>query len=659
MAIVSRSLDAPTEDIRDATGPPCTSRRPAYDLGDDESEATDPRAALRRRADAPPGGGRRGDPAPGQMTYGSQAAAASQVFEQQRDLALRDRATGPPRPGRRRARRGSTTARSGRACGADDRSPPERLEALPVGGPLHRLPANRRARRMTETVEATATDERRSSSPSSASGRGRDARWGRRSDAARAVRAAERRANSSRRRRLQPIGAFKIRGAYDAVASLTADERAAASSPTRPATTPRAWRGPPACWARRRSSSCRRDAPAIKRERVAADGAEIVIVGHRERRAAGGRRTDRRRARPGDHPALRRRPDHRRARERSGWRSPRTLPDVAAVLVPIGGGGLASGVAVAVRALRPGRAGHRRRAGAGGGRAGVARGRPDRRAGRPSDVAGRSPTGRGPRRSAQRTFAHLSRLLDGIVTVLRGGDRRRRPARGGGEPARRRAVGRAGRRGPRVSRARGRARSARRRAGRRGRQRRQRRPGAVPASYLARAAPAEGLTSAPVPLARPAVPPAASPALRIAARSTSAARSVRAVSRSSWPHPAGDDARIAARKTRSPTSHMIPPASCWSASGVGPHGRIQRRVVRVERQPAQQDGDRQERVLRHLEEDVERPRRVRSSARAPDRARRPATRTAGRRRGRARARGRGRAGSRAPGRTAARSGCPT
>jgi DnaK suppressor protein len=29
---------------------------------------------------------------PGQMTYGSQAAAASQVFAQQRDLALRDKA---------------------------------------------------------------------------------------------------------------------------------------------------------------------------------------------------------------------------------------------------------------------------------------------------------------------------------------------------------------------------------------------------------------------------------------------------------------------------------------------------------------------------------------------------------------------------------------
>jgi DnaK suppressor protein len=29
---------------------------------------------------------------PGQMTYGSQAAAASEVFDQQRDLALRERA---------------------------------------------------------------------------------------------------------------------------------------------------------------------------------------------------------------------------------------------------------------------------------------------------------------------------------------------------------------------------------------------------------------------------------------------------------------------------------------------------------------------------------------------------------------------------------------
>ena len=63
-------------------------------LPTDPSEAPqrDPRASLlaereRLRADLA-----QTIQAPGQMTYGSQAAAASQVFEQQRDLALRDRA---------------------------------------------------------------------------------------------------------------------------------------------------------------------------------------------------------------------------------------------------------------------------------------------------------------------------------------------------------------------------------------------------------------------------------------------------------------------------------------------------------------------------------------------------------------------------------------
>ena len=43
------------------------------------------RARLRTELDA-------GIESPGQMTYGSQAASASQVFAQQRDLALRERA---------------------------------------------------------------------------------------------------------------------------------------------------------------------------------------------------------------------------------------------------------------------------------------------------------------------------------------------------------------------------------------------------------------------------------------------------------------------------------------------------------------------------------------------------------------------------------------
>ena len=51
----------------------------------------DPRAALLVERDRLRGEVATRIVAPGPMTYGSQAAAASQVFEQQRDLALRDR----------------------------------------------------------------------------------------------------------------------------------------------------------------------------------------------------------------------------------------------------------------------------------------------------------------------------------------------------------------------------------------------------------------------------------------------------------------------------------------------------------------------------------------------------------------------------------------
>lgn len=68
--------------------------------------------------------------APGQMTYGSQAAAATQVFEQQRDLALRDRseqqlALVDAALARLDAGTFGTCVRCGLAIA------PERLEALP------------------------------------------------------------------------------------------------------------------------------------------------------------------------------------------------------------------------------------------------------------------------------------------------------------------------------------------------------------------------------------------------------------------------------------------------------------------------------------------------------------------------------------------------
>lgn len=68
--------------------------------------------------------------APEQMTYGSQAAAASQVFAQQRDLALRDRADGQlilvdEALARLEAGTFGTCVRCGKAIAS------ERLEALP------------------------------------------------------------------------------------------------------------------------------------------------------------------------------------------------------------------------------------------------------------------------------------------------------------------------------------------------------------------------------------------------------------------------------------------------------------------------------------------------------------------------------------------------
>ena len=68
--------------------------------------------------------------APGQMTYGSQAAAASHVFEQQRDLALRDRSRAELEKvdaALRKVEDGTygACASCGKAIGA------ERLEAIP------------------------------------------------------------------------------------------------------------------------------------------------------------------------------------------------------------------------------------------------------------------------------------------------------------------------------------------------------------------------------------------------------------------------------------------------------------------------------------------------------------------------------------------------
>jgi threonine dehydratase len=157
------------------------------------------------------------------------------------------------------------------------------------------------------------------------------------------------------------------------------------------------------------------DAPAIKVQRVLADGAQIVRVGpgSEERRIVAEEIAGRRGLAiipPFD--------DDRviAGQGTIGLEIVDDLPDVAAVLVPVGGGGLASGVAAAIRALRP----EARIVGVEPELAADAR--ESLQAGHvvewPAEQVGRTiADGTRTGRIGDRTFAHMAALLDDIITV--------------------------------------------------------------------------------------------------------------------------------------------------------------------------------------------------------------------------------------------------
>ncbi len=214
---------------------------------------------------------------------------------------------------------------------------------------------------------------------------------------------------------LQPIGAFKLRGAYVAVASLPPDVRArgvitysSGNHAQGVARAARLLRAPAVI-------VMPSDAPRIKRERVEADGAEVVVVGtasDERQRVAESMAAERSLAiiPPFD--------DDRiiAGQGTVGLELVQDVADLAVVLVPIGGGGLASGVATAVKALRPSVRviGVEPELGADA-RESLARGQIVRW---PSELVSRT-IADGTRTQAlgQRTFAHLRAYLDGIVTV--------------------------------------------------------------------------------------------------------------------------------------------------------------------------------------------------------------------------------------------------
>ena len=214
---------------------------------------------------------------------------------------------------------------------------------------------------------------------------------------------------------LQPIGAFKFRGAFNAIASLAPDQRERGvvtySSGNHGQGVARAARllGIPAVVV------MPDDAPAIKRERVARDGAEIVVVGPA---------SDERQARAEAIAAERGLAvippydDDRiiAGQGTAGLEIVEDRPDVSVVVVPIGGGGLASGVATAVKALRP----DVRVIGvepelAADAKASLERGEIVRWSA--EDVGRTIADGTRTQALGARTFAHLRAHLDGIVTV--------------------------------------------------------------------------------------------------------------------------------------------------------------------------------------------------------------------------------------------------
>ncbi|MEV1117002.1 threonine/serine dehydratase [Actinosynnema sp. NPDC049800] len=149
---------------------------------------------------------------------------------------------------------------------------------------------------------------------------------------------------------LQPVGAFKIRGAYNALARLTEDVRArgvvAYSSGNHAQAVAYAAKlfGVPAVIV------VPDDTPRVKVDATLSHGAEVVQVPMALREARAAELVAERGATlipPFDHP------DVIAGQGTVGLEVIAEKPDVATVLVPVSGGGLISGVAAAVKALSP------------------------------------------------------------------------------------------------------------------------------------------------------------------------------------------------------------------------------------------------------------------------------------------------------------------
>lgn len=211
---------------------------------------------------------------------------------------------------------------------------------------------------------------------------------------------------------LQPVGAFKLRGAYNALACLPAHVRA------RGVVTHSSGNHAQAVAYAAREFGVRAHivmpdgTPRVKIDNTRAYGAEVVLVPIERREQAAAEIVEQRGAvlvPPYDHP------DIIAGQGTAGLEIAGELPDVELVLVPVSGGGLASGIGTAIKALCPS--------------ASVVGVEPelaaDARESLRADVLSDWPVERRARTIAdglrsqpsELTFAHLRAVLDVIVTV--------------------------------------------------------------------------------------------------------------------------------------------------------------------------------------------------------------------------------------------------
>ena len=211
---------------------------------------------------------------------------------------------------------------------------------------------------------------------------------------------------------LQPAGAFKIRGAFNMVAQLTPAERAAGvitySSGNHGQAMALAARtlGAPAVVVMPTT------APKVKIDGARAFGAEVIFAGttSADRRARAEAEASRRgltMVPPFDHEWI------IAGQGTAGLEILDQRPDVAAVLVPIGGGGLAAGVAAAIKWSRPDVKV------IGVEPAGAAKMKVSVDAGHPVTLPKTETVADGlmPVRPGDLTFAHVQKFVDRVITV--------------------------------------------------------------------------------------------------------------------------------------------------------------------------------------------------------------------------------------------------